>query len=187
MRVLSCEPALRARSAENTTSSAVKGEPSWNFTPLRRWKRQRVGLEHLPALGEARDDLQVLVALDQALHHVGERAEREGLVERVGVERVQTALEGELEGFRRLAVGVRARCKPSQWQRQQRREWQRPAARMLAGGASSAKRRADRMPEGYARIGEQMPTGVPPAARPCVQATVPDGLDPKRRGRLVQA
>ncbi len=29
---------------ENTTSSAVNGEPSWNFTPLRSSKRTCVGL-----------------------------------------------------------------------------------------------------------------------------------------------
>ena len=32
-----------ARSNENTTSSAVKGVPSWNLTPFRRWKIQRFG------------------------------------------------------------------------------------------------------------------------------------------------
>ena len=31
------------RLAENTTSSAVKAEPSCHFTPPRRWKRQTVG------------------------------------------------------------------------------------------------------------------------------------------------
>ena len=31
------------RCTENTTSSAVKGVPSWNFTPARSWKRQLVG------------------------------------------------------------------------------------------------------------------------------------------------
>ena len=37
------EPAARTRAAEKITSSAVKSVPSWNFTFLRRWKRQRVG------------------------------------------------------------------------------------------------------------------------------------------------
>jgi hypothetical protein len=31
------------RVKENTTSSAVNGEPSWNFTPLRSVKRYCVG------------------------------------------------------------------------------------------------------------------------------------------------
>ena len=31
------------RSKEKTTSSAVKGEPSWNLTPLRSMKRHSVG------------------------------------------------------------------------------------------------------------------------------------------------
>ena len=33
-----------ARCTENTTSAAVKGAPSWNFTPWRSVKRQVVGL-----------------------------------------------------------------------------------------------------------------------------------------------
>src|SRR3954463_15212003 len=37
------EPVARTRSAENSTSSAVKGSPLWNVTLWRRWKRQRVG------------------------------------------------------------------------------------------------------------------------------------------------
>ena len=41
--VVKFEPGARTRVAEKMTSSAVKSEPSWNFTPLRRWKRQRVG------------------------------------------------------------------------------------------------------------------------------------------------
>ena len=34
----------RMRSKENSTSSAVKAEPSWNFTFLRKLKRTVVGL-----------------------------------------------------------------------------------------------------------------------------------------------
>jgi len=33
-----------ARSIENTTSSAIRGVPSWKVTPRRRWKRHTVGL-----------------------------------------------------------------------------------------------------------------------------------------------
>jgi hypothetical protein len=33
-----------ARSIENTTSSALNGAPSWNFTPGRSLKRQLVGV-----------------------------------------------------------------------------------------------------------------------------------------------
>ena len=43
MRVCRFEPFFWTRSAEKTTSSAVKGSPFWNFTPLRKWNRQRVG------------------------------------------------------------------------------------------------------------------------------------------------
>jgi multidrug efflux pump subunit AcrB len=41
---LRCEGGASMRWTENTTSSAVKGVPSWNFTPARSWKRQLVGL-----------------------------------------------------------------------------------------------------------------------------------------------
>ncbi len=34
------EPSATARSKEKTTSSAVKGVPSWKVTPSRRWKTQ---------------------------------------------------------------------------------------------------------------------------------------------------
>ena len=63
-------------------------------------------VQHLPALGEAWDDLEVLVAPDQAFHHVGEQAERDRLVERVGVERVEAPLESH-SGLR-LALRCRA-------------------------------------------------------------------------------
>ena len=42
-RVLRSDPLARTRSAENSTSSAVKASPPWNFTPRRRWNRQRSG------------------------------------------------------------------------------------------------------------------------------------------------
>ncbi len=42
IRVLRFEFCERTRSAENTTSSAVKGFPLWNVTPWRRWKRHVV-------------------------------------------------------------------------------------------------------------------------------------------------
>ncbi len=41
-KVLKLELGSCARSIENTTSSAVKGVPSWNLTPFLRWKRQVV-------------------------------------------------------------------------------------------------------------------------------------------------
>ena len=66
MRVCRFEPLARTRSAENTTSSAVKGSPLWNLTPLRRWKRQRVGSGVSQLSASAGNDLEVLVAGDQA-------------------------------------------------------------------------------------------------------------------------
>ncbi len=41
--IFTSEPSPRARSSENSTSSAVNGVPSWNFTFLRRLKRHTVG------------------------------------------------------------------------------------------------------------------------------------------------
>jgi hypothetical protein len=38
------EGGVMARVMENTTSSAVKGAPSWNLTPLRSVKRSCVGV-----------------------------------------------------------------------------------------------------------------------------------------------
>ena len=38
-----CEVGMAARSTLKTTSSAVKGEPSWNLTPLRSHMRQVSG------------------------------------------------------------------------------------------------------------------------------------------------
>ena len=45
------EGGVIARLSENTTSSAVKGAPSWNLTPLRSSKRICVGetIVHLAA------------------------------------------------------------------------------------------------------------------------------------------
>lgn len=37
------EPGVRLRFHEKITSSAVNGEPSWNFTPLRNLKTHLVG------------------------------------------------------------------------------------------------------------------------------------------------
>ena len=51
---------------------------------------------------------EVLVALGQALHDVAERAEREALVQRVGIERVEVALKAYLKVL--AAAGVAARA-----------------------------------------------------------------------------
>jgi hypothetical protein len=56
----------------------------------------------LPAFCKAWNDLQLFVALRQPFHHVAHGAERERLVQRVGVKRVQVALEGVSE---RLGAG----------------------------------------------------------------------------------
>jgi len=62
-------------------------------------------IDGLPALGKAWDDLQILVALGETLVDVAQHAEREGLVQRIGIERIERTLEGEAQG---LAFGMRA-------------------------------------------------------------------------------
>ncbi len=93
------EPLARTRSAEKTTSSAVKGSPFWNLTPLRRWNRQRVGSWRFPAFRQCRDDLQILVARNQAFINLPEMRVGGGFVERIGVERFEFALIGVAQGL----------------------------------------------------------------------------------------
>ena len=79
------------RSIENLTSSAVKSEPSWNFTPRRSLNSQVVSLIALPALGEARLELQAVARPDQRIEHVLQRlGVRAGRGE-VGIDRVGPA------------------------------------------------------------------------------------------------
>ena len=61
------EPGPLARFSENTTSSAVNGEPSWNFTPGRMSKNQVVGSVWPHFVGQRRLELEVLVAPDQRI------------------------------------------------------------------------------------------------------------------------
>ena len=61
------------RSIENFTSSAVKSEPSWNFTPLRSLNSQVVVVDRLPALRQARLDLQLVAGPHQRVEHVLQR------------------------------------------------------------------------------------------------------------------
>ncbi len=58
-----------------------------------------------PALGEARNDLEVLVALGQAFIDIALQAERRGFVDPVRVQRVEVALEGPAQ--RLLGLGGR--------------------------------------------------------------------------------
>ena len=112
-RVLICEPGLRMRSSEKTTSSAVKVLAVVELDALAQIKAPLERVDDFPPLGQARNDLEILVALGQALHDVAHGAEREGLVQRVGVERVEIALEGIAEGLgggRRGAESERKRA-----------------------------------------------------------------------------
>ena len=77
------------RSIENLTSSAVKSEPSWNFTPRRSLNSQVVSLIALPAFGQPRLELQPVARPDQRIEHMlqrlGVRAGRgEVRIDRVG-------------------------------------------------------------------------------------------------------
>ena len=55
-------------------------------------------IDDFPPLGQARNDLEVLVALGQPLHDIAHGAKRERFVQRVGVEGVEIALEGITKG-----------------------------------------------------------------------------------------
>src|SRR5262249_41038627 len=68
--------------------------------PLAQMEAPAGRLEHLPALRETGDDLELGAALGQALVDIAEHAEREGLVEGVRVERLEVTLEAEAEGRR---------------------------------------------------------------------------------------
>ena len=74
------------------------------FDALAQMEAPARRLDHFPALGEAGNDLQVLVALGEALVDVAEHAVGEGLVERIGIERLQVALEREPERRGDVAV-----------------------------------------------------------------------------------
>ena len=69
------------------------------------------GVDDLPALGQPGNDLEVLVALGETLHDVAERAQRKALVQRVGIERVEVALEGVTEGLGCGWCGGEGKCK----------------------------------------------------------------------------
>ena len=64
---LMVEVGAAPRSIENTTSSAVKGVPSWNLTLGRSLKRHSVGRDLLPLGGQRGHDAEMLVAVDQLL------------------------------------------------------------------------------------------------------------------------
>ena len=85
------------RPYENTTSSAVNGEPSWNLTFLRSVEAPLRRRDLLPGGREAGLDLEVLVEAHQALVDVLHDAVRGGVVLRVRVEREDVVLRRPLE------------------------------------------------------------------------------------------
>jgi hypothetical protein len=66
-------------------------------------------LENLPAFGQPRNDFQVAVALSEALVDVSKDTMREGLIERIRVERFEIALKSEAQC--RCVNGTCCRCK----------------------------------------------------------------------------
>ena len=58
-------------------------------------------IDDFPPLGQTGNDFEVFVALGQALHHVAQSAEGETLIESVGIESVEIALESVSKGLGR--------------------------------------------------------------------------------------
>jgi hypothetical protein len=80
----------------------VVGRESLAIVELDAFAQIKAPLERIddfPSFRQPRNDLEILVALSQPFHDIAHGAERERLVQRVGVERVEIALE-------RIAKGV---------------------------------------------------------------------------------
>jgi hypothetical protein len=89
-----------ARATLKTTSSALKGEPSWNFTFGRSLKRQPLAaFERRPRHREPPLDLEVLVASHERLEDLREHAVVVERGERVRIHRAGIELRGEAEGL----------------------------------------------------------------------------------------
>ena len=87
-------------SIENFTSSAVKSEPSWNFTPRRSLNSQVGRIDRLPAFGEARLDLQPVAGPDQRVEHVLERLGMRAGRGEMRVDRVRPAAHADGQRLR---------------------------------------------------------------------------------------
>ena len=98
---LQFEPLARTRSAENTHVVGGEGIAVVEFDALAQMEAPAGRLGRFPALRERRDDLQFLVARDQALIDVAEMRMRGGFVERIGIERLELALVGVAQGLGR--------------------------------------------------------------------------------------
>ena len=83
---------------------------------LAQMEAPAVRLRSFPALREAGDDLELLVALGEPFIDVAEHAMREGLVERIGIERLEVALERETECRGRRSGQRRRRKRGSEQQ-----------------------------------------------------------------------
>ena len=119
-----CEGGAIARSSENTTSSAVKGVPSWKLDARAQPEAPARGRRHLPGHGQRRLELELLVAADQRLvdleHHArvvqqrqrmrvhGLRVEGRGDAQRGGV-RGAAGQQEQREGQARRAKPARRR------------------------------------------------------------------------------
>ena len=65
-------------------------------------------LRRFPAFRQRGNDLQILVARDQAFIHMAEMRVRGGLVERIGIERFEVALVGVAQGLGRCWSNAKA-------------------------------------------------------------------------------
>jgi len=71
------------------------------FDALAQMEAPAVRLRRFPALRQSRNDLQILVASDQAVIDISEMSMGGALVERIGIERFQFTLVGVAHGLRR--------------------------------------------------------------------------------------
>ena len=92
------------RVTEKITSSAENDSPPWNFTFGRRWKRQVVGFGCSHFVASAGNQLEILAAPDQRLVDLAEPRQREGLGQRMRIERGRIDAIGVSEC---LGVGLR--------------------------------------------------------------------------------
>ena len=137
------EPGPLARFSENTTSSAVSGEPSWNFTSGRMSKNQVVGSRLAPLVGQRRLELEVLVAPDQRIVDVGGEGQEEGLLTGVRVHRADIARIGPFEG---LGLGRRRHAETGAGDRRQRKRMPQTESSSCYPFVAPHPCRADRSP-----------------------------------------
>ena len=137
------EPGPLARLSENTTSSAVNGVPSWNFTPGADVEEPGRRIALAPLGGQRRLELEVLVAPDQRIVDVGGEGQQEGLLTGVGIHRADVARIGPLEG---LGVRHRRHAETGAGDRRQRKRMPETEVHRVTPFGRHTHCRADRSP-----------------------------------------